>query len=367
MKIRQLTTDPAWNGVHAYHTGTAYHPDGRRVLYAKFRTLRGKARICVMDRETGQERVLGQSARYNYHSGACQFWCDGGRKAIYQQARGKVALCDLATGAIHSFPGQICGYSGTIQDRFVEVDADYRLKDQGRMGVYLRKIDGSDKRRIATVDDLLAANPAGQSIRRAKVLLRLGAQASPDQKRVAIYLVTRDGALIRDDYTCAMDGSGLCFHGKLGCHAAWAANSRDLYSAVSSGMSLVGEFKDRVGANPYEHTYRLLAVYNTKTRKQRVMSSHKIRGGSHPSASPDGALVTLDQITERDLAVLLFDRRTKRMRALYARPPARRQGRVYRKALNVNPHPVFSHDSRKVLFNAWAGDRVQVFEADLDA
>lgn len=372
MKTTILSPDDGLHRVHTYFKGSPYHPDGRRVLYTRFRSLRDTAAVCIMDRSTGGETVLGESSAFSYHSGASPWFCDGGDKVIFQPDEQTVACHDLTTGRQKCFKGNICVYSGNLADRFIEIDSDYPPEKQGKMGIYIRGINGVGRRCLATVDDLLAANPQGASIRGSEVLLRLGAEISPDQSRIILFLVTRQGTLVRDYYLCDMDGSDLSFHGRLGTHIMWHPNSRDVVSFVSpNGCSYFGHLRGQ----DTNWRHGLLASYDIRTRRMKLLSRYKIPGGCHPSPSPDGTKVVLDSLQPDELGILLYDYATGRMRRLLtedrdlnveSKDEDRLRGDTHGyKHYDVNAHPVFSPDSRRVLLNSCTDGRVRLCEIEL--
>lgn len=372
MEIRLPGPDDGFHRVHTYFKGSPYHPDGRRILYTRFGSLRETGAVCTMDRLSGEESVLGASRFFTYHHGAAAWFCDGGRRVIYQRNEQTVVCHDLKTGKEKRFRGTICLYSGNLREQFIETDADYPAEQQGQMGIYLRKIDGTGKRCLATVDDLLAANPQGASIGGSRVLLRLGGEISPDQKSVILFLVTQQGTLVRDYYTCDMDGSSLTFHGRLGTHIMWHPNCRDVLAFVSPrGCSYFPHLRGR----DTNWGHGLLGSYDTTTRRMTLLSRYRIPGGCHVSPSPDGTRAALDSLQPEELGILLYDYGSGRMRRLCRQKrdlrvepvdDARLQGYTHGyKHYDVNAHPAFSHDSRMILFNACTDGRVRLCEIEL--
>ncbi len=360
MKAIILTPNDSFHRVHTYGKGSPYHPDGRRILYFKFRRLQSAGTVCLLDRESGKETVIGESRFFNYHSGAMQYFCDGGNKVIYHERKNIVALVDIRTGKKRSFKGNIGAYSGNLDDRFIEIDSEFPLKDQGRMGIYLRNIDGTGKKCLATVDDLLAAHPNGASIRNSGVLLRLGGEISPDQKKVILFLVTREGALIRDYFVCDMAGAGIEFHSRLGGHIMWHPDSQHILSFVTPWGSLYHDFRKQSERRARKQ-YGLLGRYNTKTMKMKILSNYKILGGCHVSPSPDGSMVVMDSILS-DISILLHNCRTRKTRSICTQKQDRN---TEKKDRQFNPHPVFSRDSRRIVFNSCPNGKVRLYEIEV--
>ncbi len=398
MRIRTLTPDDKYHRVHSYFKGSPYHPDGRRVLYTRITRLEDTAHICLLDRETGEERVIGTAESVAYHHGAVAYFANGGKSVIYQKSydwntvdkeQSRVACVDIESGNVVEFPGEVGVYNGDVDDRFLEVDADRPAEDQGTMGIYTRNIDGSDRRLLATVSDLLALHPHGASIRQSRVLLRLGGEVAPDRTKVSLYLVTRFGVLIRDYYTCNIDGSELAFHGRIGLHVMWHPNSREIVGFLSPyHSSYFGQLRGFTS----EWKYGYLGCYDTKARVMRVLSDYRLRGGPHLAPSPDGTKVAVDENTKDAATIHVYDFESGRMDEVVSEPrnleevkaqipddgdtsvsafatkhdgiqspAALKAGHRYR----VHAHAVFSRDSRRIAYNSPAGTRVAVREIEL--
>ena len=390
MEITTITPDDSYERVHTYFKGSPYHPDGRRLLYTRFADLRDPADICILDTETGEEAIVGLADSVTYHQGATAYFCDGGRRVIYQRSydwenddkrHSTVACVDVESGESSEFAGEVGIYYGNIHDRFLEVDADRPAEEQGGMGIYTRKIDGSDRRCLATVDDLLACNPAGSSIRQSRTLLRLGGEISPDGSAVMLYLVTRFGVLVRDYYVCDPDGSNLTFHGRIGLHLMWLPNSREVVGFVNPYHS---SYFGQLRGSSSSWGYGLLGCYDTKTRVLRVLSDERMTGGPHLSPSPDGRMVVIDENDADRATILLYDFASGELREVHSQPRVlapiegeREAGRArgsaaesarelkHGKRYRVHAHPVFSRDSSRIVFNSCTDGRVRLKEVVL--
>jgi hypothetical protein len=390
MEITTITPDDAFERVHTYFKGSPYHPDGHRLLYTRFADLRDPADICILDTATGEEAVVGRADSVTYHQGATAYFCDGGRRVIYQRSydwenddkrHSTVACVDVESGESSEFAGEVGIYYGNIDDRFLEVDADRPAEEQGGMGIYTRKIDGSDRRCLATVDDLLACNPAGSSIRQSRTLLRLGGEISPDGSAVMLYLVTRFGVLVRDYYVCDPDGSNLTFHGRIGLHLMWLPNSREVVGFVNPYHS---SYFGQLRGSSSSWGYGLLGCYDTKTRVLRVLSDERMTGGPHLSPSPDGRMVVIDENDADRATILLYDFASGELREAHSQPRVlapiegeREAGRArgsaaesarelkHGKRYRVHAHPVFSRDSSRIVFNSCTDGRVRLKEIAL--
>jgi len=373
-KAKVISPGDSFHRVHTYYKGSPYHPDGRRVLCFRFKSLTSGGHICLIDRETGRETVLAPAETHSYHTGADAYFCDGGNKVIYREKANVTAVLDIRNGGVHRFPGEPCNYCGHVDRRFIEVDANFPLEEQGNMGIYLRGIDGSNKRLLANVDQLLQAHPLGKAIRQANILFRLGAEISPDQKRARLGLLTRRGGLLKDFYTCDIDGDlNLEFHGKLGTHPGWSADGRYILTFVKPWQTILGELRGYFAEN--EKSAGLLGQYDTRTREMKIVTDYRITGGSHIAPSPVGGDVVLDKLHETSASILLYEAAARKIHPIHTEtwtPPDHDRrlklicaGDPTEKRYDVSAHPVFSPDGRKIIFNSCADGTIRLREIEV--
>ena len=355
--------------VHTYFKGSPYHPDGRRVLCSRFESIEGEGEVCLLDRETGEEEVLGGSNCLTYHNGASPYFCDGGRKVIWRETHDTVAVLDLHTGEKTALDGNICLYSGVLDKHFIQMDEGWPLEEQNRMGIWLRSIDGKEKTLLADVDKMLENSPRGGAVRSGRILLRLGGEISPDQKTVILFLVANAGTLVRDYYTCDFRGEGMEFHGNLGTHIMWHPDSRRIYSYARPWSTPLGDLREHFGPDGWRLGKGLLARYDTATREMEVVSDYPIPGGCHVSPSPDGTRAVLDCLPKNIVKILLWDETRGEMRELCELPRAlprepMKEGRMA-KHYDMNPHPAFSLDGGRILFNSCTDGTVRLYEMEV--
>ncbi len=383
MKITTLTPRDSFHRIHTYFVGSPYHPDGRTILYTKFRSLRDSAYVCLMDMETGEETVIAESDCRTYHNGAWAYFCDGGKKVLYQKVydwvspdkKNNVVVChDLATGRETSFNGTIGLYFGNIGERYIEVDADFPVDEQEKMAIYTRNIDGTDKRIVATVHDMLAVHPNAKELRNSKATFRLGAQISPDNKRVVLFLVGRANTSIRDYIICDIDGSNPEFHGRIGGHILWHPDGRRILAHVrNSGSSFLEAVR---GPDHEDLRHAFVGSYDTGNRRMTLLGDYRLPTdcAPHLAPSPDGTKVVFDLNRPDEMSILLYDFRKKEMRLLCTEKrdlnveekDKERMALLHgRKHYDVNAHPVFSHDSRRIVYNSCPDGQVTLRQITL--
>jgi len=378
-RIERLTHDDREN-VHTYFKVSPWSPDGTRLLYFSFEPGADRGEVRVMNADGGGDvRVLGESPAFTLHSGAAQLWADRGHKVVWQSgANGReVTVHDLASGKETRFPCRLVAYCGPVETQLLDIASpDYsgqgRIVSEDVPGIHLVNLDGTGRRCLATLDDLLDANPQGGGMRACQVQFRLGAEFRPDHKKVVLFLVTRASAFVRDYYLCGTDGSDLQFLGALGMHIIYHPNCRDILGLAKSGTTPLGTFRDHLGAKPHRHVYSRLASYDTVTRDMRFLSEHRIMGsGGHPSPSPDGRFIVLDYYPGGGRSgILLYDTRDDTMRELASFQMRDRRAGLsnpddFARRGKMNPHPVFSPDGRKILYNSDETGMTQLYQINL--
>lgn len=246
--IKTISPPDSFNRIHTYYKASPYSPDGSRVLCFRFTNLQNPGHICLLDLESNKEKVLAEAETADYHSGANAYFCDQGNKIIFREKENVIGIYDIYTEKLSRLSGTHSNYCGNIDKTYIEVDSGFPLERQGKMGIYACSINGSEKRLLVTVNDLLAAHPLGKALKNAEILFRLGAEISPDQQKVRLGLLTRCGGLVKDFYTCNLEGDlNLQFHGKLGSHPGWHSDSSSILTVVNSCSDGVVRLKEISG------------------------------------------------------------------------------------------------------------------------
>lgn len=355
-------TEAQYHRIHTYFKGSPYSADGKSVLYAKIKDINSTAQICLLNRQDGSERIIGECTGFDYHSGGTQYFCDGGQKIIYRKSSDTACLYDLKTEASFVYKGAICNYSGRLDQNFIEIDDDFDLSTQAKMGIYMRSIDGKEKILLADIETLLKEHPLGYHIRASQMLLRLGGEISPDQKKVLLFLVSRNGTLVRDYFIYDLESKDIEFIGRLGCHVMWYPDSIRIGAFVKPWATDLG------GLSAYEIKHNnqgLLCMYDTAKKRLEVLSDYVIDDGCHVSPSPVGDKVVLDSYDGRKLQILCYDMISGKMEELFRA----KQVQVMENGVEVNykfnPHPVFSPDGKRVIFNSCTDGLIKLCELEM--
>ena len=352
-------TERACHRIHTYYKGSPYSTDDTSILYTKIKDINSPAQICLMNRQDGTERIIGDCTGFDYHRGGVPYFCDGGQKVIYRKSADSICLHDLKTGVSVFYKGSVCNYSGCLDQNFIEIDEDFDLSSQGRMGVYLRSIDGKKTTLLADIETLLKIHPLGYHVRVSQMLLRVGGEISPDQKKVLLFLVSRNGTLVRDYFVFDLESKEIEFIGRLGCHIMWYPDSIRIGAFVKPWATDLG------GLSAYEikrNNQGLLCMYDTIEKRLTVLSDYVIDDGCHVSPSPLGDKVVLDSYDGKKLQILCYDMFSGKMEELFRA----RQVQVMENGIGVshkfNPHPVFSPDGKRVIFNSCTDGLIKLCE-----
>ncbi|MBN2640038.1 MAG: hypothetical protein JXR78_00150 [Victivallales bacterium] len=360
--------DNTFHRLHTYFKGSPYDNTGRYILYVKFKGA-PDGQVCLLDKTTEMEEVIGQCSCVDYHNAAWQYFCDSTRKVIYHQDTHTVGIYDIESKITSTIKlnGIMSNYSGVLDQHFIEIDDDFPLKEQYGMGIYLHAIDGKSKKTITNIEKLLSLHPQGGNIRNSNVLLRLGAEISPDQKKLILFLVSRNGTLVRDYFLCDIDGDNIEFVGRLGCHIMWCPNSKDIISSIAPWMTDLGSLSN-YKLDESKHASGLLAMYNIDTKILRVLSEHPIGGGSHQSSSPDGKRIVIDTCNKPDQSIYLFNMDSNEMSEIYRfdKVPLRDDPVLSRSSLRNHAHPAFSRDGKFILINRCTNGVTKICEIELE-
>ncbi|MBD3291300.1 MAG: hypothetical protein GF393_00125 [Armatimonadia bacterium] len=327
--------------LHAYFNACPESPDGRRLLV--FRSTRAEAErgdICVIDREDGGIRSLVEDvAVEDAHRQACQQWADGGRWVVFHAMRdGRAIVCraNARTGQADEIAGERQVGFSPAAGRLVPLHGQHWSPGEHR-DLELLDVPSGEVRAALTLEDVV-----GEGGSWARRMLSARPRSiyfpvlSPDESRVLFKLSAprigrlrhprasrREGLLVYD-----LERPEEIYRRDAWGHPAWFSDSRRIINTPNTIIDVdVGE----------EHTLGALPSWR----------------GSHPSMSPDGRMMVADIISRtadgsERWAIVVADVETERWRTLHLGDLPRAGTRSWRP---VHPHPVFSHDGRRIYFN----------------
>ena len=367
VKIRPLIPDVAAHLIHSYYVTTPESPDGRRVLFYQSTTPEGEeGEIRVLERETGKVRTLvSRITAEDAHRAACQQWIRGGKSVVFHDFRDGewcVAIVDVETLLERVLvKGRQLGW-GPPNGKIVPLYGPHARPD-GHRDLELLDVESGEIRTVLAAD-LVARTYADWITKKfgarpisiffpvmspdgARVFFKLAAarESSIDPKSTELFrratASDRAGLLVFD-----LKAEKLTFQEPHGWgHPAWVPDSRRI---LEVGHLLIDA--DDGG----EH---------------RIPGMPALKGGPHPSASPDGKLFVTDFTPPLGepkpkgfWSLLLGDLSGDRSLILHTFDLTG-GAKSWRPS---HPHPVFSPDGRRIYFNATVNGWTQLSVAELD-
>lgn len=356
--VRPVSTTPGRHTIHSYYLTSPESPDGSKVLfYASSQSSGELGELCVLDRTTGQERVLARDIHTeDAHRAACQQWLDEGRLVAFHEVRGsqwRVVVVDLATGkqqvvardrqlgfgqpSGQTLPLYGCHWNpGPHRDlelldvKTGEIRTAVTMKHVAqRYGDWLKGEFGDKTTSIF----FPVLSPNGQ-----RVFFKIAAGSGGTEFR-SKQASHRQGLVVFD----LQRNDFLMLQPKWG-HPAWHPDSTRI-------LEVGNLFYD---ANQAGKTIRLPDLPRLS--------------GSHPSVSPDGSLYVTDGLVDKlggppgDWGIVVGDTRggAGQHQVLHRFD----NGGGAKSWRRNHPHPVFSADGQRIYFNVNSGAWTQLFVAE---
>ena len=360
VRIRPVSAAPGRHTIHSYYVCNPESPDGRRVLfYVSTRANGYSGDLCILDRVSGQEKILVRDVSVeDAHRAACQQWISGGRRVAYHEVRDgrwRVVVVDAETG----MP------TVTVDDRqiaFGQPDGDLlpiygsHWKPGPHRDLELLNAATGEVRTVLTADAV--EKRYGTWLKQEfddKPISIFFPVLSPDRSRVFFKIaagnggnefMSKDASHRQGLISYALERNRFLFLREKWGHPAWHPDSSRI---IEMGNLLLD------------------AVDGSVTR---IPNLPNLRG-SHPSISPDGRLMVTDGLTDSpgvggksgEWCVMVGDLRGNRHEVLH-RFDNTRGAKSWRRS---DPHPVFSSDSRRIYFNVSDGDFTQLFVAEMQS
>jgi hypothetical protein len=393
-------TSGASNHKHAYHTRCPWSPDGTKLLFLRYEKEVRFADICVMDLPSGETNVVGKSDAWWSHGAASQEWVSD-KEILYPkftEGTSEMVLVkvDIASGEEVSFPYYDWGHGNVpwnLSNEVYKFDSspleevlpDDKPADRATVGVKRANIATGELKLIVSIDDILAIHPQGDEIKNYHMYTKMEIP-HPTKKRLlfgfvnSVYDKTYGEPRIREIYTCDWDGSDLRHVGKYFHHPMW-------HHTESAIIANVLDFNNKVR----------LGIYPDES--EAMLRYLNFKGSGHPSFSPNGAYISNDDYIEKGgstyVEVKLFDQASniEKVIASYKMGDTDFGYTVYEAIKNrsgddcvssiftksvfnhdaadpscswsTQAHPVWSRDSRYLLFNADPESVSQLYVADM--
>jgi Tol biopolymer transport system component len=356
-KISLAAGDEDRHSMHAYYVHCPESPDGRWLLYYTSTTADGHTgQVCVRERATGQETVVARNVTCeDAHRVACQQWTMNGAKVAFHDVRDgrwRVVVVDRAGGAeqVVGLDYQV-GFGSPTGSLIPMYGCHWNPGEH-------RSIDAFDLKtgQLRTIVPIAAVHDQYDEYLKKQFgslpVSTFFPVVSPDEQRLFFKMAGNSmgndfrtkGASQRQGLFIYSIAEGRFLHmvGKWG-HPAWKSDSRTILEM----------------ANRVIDTDR-----GSETRIPNLPSF----SGCHPSFSPDGTLFVCDAVLNESLGgpvgdwgIVVGDVRGEKFEIIH-RFNNNRGARSWRVS---HPHPIFSHDGKRIYFNVSSGPRTQLHVAEL--
>lgn len=341
--------------IHSYFNTCPESPDGKWALFFASNTASAqRGDVVIRNRATGEEKVLARDIdTEDAHRVACQQWVSGGRRVVYHGERNGqwfTAVVDVATGRERILTRErLAGWS----QPHANVVPLYGLHwNPGKhRDLELVNVETGEISTVVTAEALKQTYPAflAQLFGEKPVSIFFPV-LSPDLKRVFFKLATPAGGDPRSSKASTRLGmvaydlqqKKFLFASSRWGHPAWHPNSRTI---IESGNLLI----------------------DSETGKTERIPGLPSFGAGHPSVSPNGTLFVTDTQMDRlggnpkEWGVVVADIRGTHYVVIHHldntggarswRPP--------------HPHPVFSHDGRRLYYNVNRGRWTHLYVAEI--
>ncbi|MGM0494246.1 MAG: TolB family protein [Armatimonadota bacterium] len=343
-KIIRLTHSP-YEDKHAYYDVDPWSPDGSKIVFASALPDQRGSTVWLMNADGSDMRRIGESGYFSYHVGCFPIWAPDGESIYWRDfheedgvRRVGTVRHFLADGREESMPIVVRQISPSGQ--ILEVRANEKFDARG---LFIAEADGSDHRLLASVEEMIALSPERERVEAESLSISLpNCKWNADGSRAFVVFVGRNEQgrkQFAEVMTINPDGTGLTFVAEIEHHPIWHPDGERILFNGSDGMYLVNW--DGTGL-------------------QKVADCNM----GHPSVSPDGSTIVTDGYGRgewRD-ALWLIDVETGEARKLCNVPNV--HGRQHQRG--TQPHPVWSHDGTRVLYDSDESGRSQLYEVEVN-
>lgn len=361
VRSRAVLGDAECHSIHSYFNTSPESPDGRWVLLYRSTSPEGHTgEVCIVERKTGEVRVLADGVTTeDAHRAACQQWVAGGRTVVFHDLRDGhwvVVAVDVAGGGQRVIARDRQVAWGQPHSDVVPVYGPHWDAKASR-DLELVNVSTGETRTVLTAKAVRDKYPdwMQQTFGNRPVSIFFPI-LSPNERRVFFKLAAPAGGDFRSKR--ASDRYGLVAYDlaekrfltmspRWG-HPAWLPSSRQIMNTANRGVSLVdlatGDVKRNLDLPPYP--------------------------GSHPSPSPSGTLFVTDvrfpgeTSGARDLWGVAVGNLATGEQTFIDRFENGEGATSWRRS---HPHPVFSHDGRRIYYNVSAGPWTRLYVAECGA
>ena len=335
-RIIRLTHSP-YNDKHAYYDVSPWSPDGSQMLFCSALPDQRASTVWLVGADGTNMHKIADSDTWGAHTGNFPVWAHDGRSVYFrthQEVDGervygtaRVWLDDLRQDFMTAAVRQVCPADGRLLETVSTGDAP---------GLYSYAPDGSDRKLLASINDLLALSPSKQIAGDLTLNLQ-NCKWTQDGSKCFVVFAGRDDrgrAKFVEVYTMRADGSDLHYALTMSHHPIWHPNGEQVIFNWTDGLYIV----------------------NWDGTGQRKISD--CREG-HPSFSPDGSLIATDGFGGdwRD-AIILISPETGEARKLCGVPTI--HGRSHE--TGTHPHPYWAPDGESLIYDSDETGHCQLYQ-----
>lgn len=344
--------------IHSYYLTNPESPDGKFVLYFVSKEANGeKGDICVLERATGQERVLVRDVTTeDAHRVACQQWTrDGNAVAFHEFKDGvwQVCVVDIADGKVRTLARDRQLAFGSPTGEWLPIYGCHWNPGEHRDLELVNAATGEIKT-VATAKQLKEQyGPWIEKTFEGKEVSIFFPVVSPDQSRIFFKVAAGNGgdnfrsskaSVRRGLVVYDRDSERFAYFNQRWGHPGWHPDSRQI-----------------IDIGP--------VVYDTESGKGKRIADQPSMPGSHPSIMPDGRHYITDgemksfpgdNPKEWGVIVGSLDQ-PETPPALVHRFVNSQGARTWR---HNHPHPISNADGTRIYFNVNSGPWTQLYVAE---
>ena len=337
------------NAIHAYAAVQAWSADDRRVLYLGFDGDTARGHVVIQEIDTGEERVVADTAGFDFHTAAGQRWALHDSAVVYRVGAEGVQQTMIAC-ADGSRPPRRLDLAPRLSIRHVcddtirAVGTAWMRGTEQSLAIVLADLDAGSIKVLMHVVEAVAALPEEL--------------VAPDVASYAIHHPVANGRLDRlffklirrrqsgKEEFCALfvkeldSGQVRCLGNRINGHPVWMPDGRRILNVKSP----------RDGSDN-----RWLVFQDPSTNTDRRVIDLPIEGPGHPTVAPDGRFIATDAFVADGSAspIYLLDTSDGTVREIIRLPHRYRSGDVYdpSRLTRGQPHPVWSHRGDRLLVN----------------
>lgn len=356
-------TQGSWDSKHAYHERPIYNRKGDLLLLSRYeRDFTKPCEVGILNATSGEFAAIIECHGWRAHSVANQRWRPGHEQILCDTLQDKQLVSQLVNldGTVQkTFPFVVGGLSADQrttcrhhQSRIYEPEGPVVQKRSE--GLDLVDVDSGEIRTVSSIEEMIGMHPERDRIAEYHLNIKMEI-FHPTRPWVLFGLNNGEVRKYFDNeppsksiFVCEVDGTGLRYVGEYAHHPIWHHTDLKIlcnnYSDKPDVLDFcVYDLEGGAESRPYENT---------------SMSGH-------PSFSPCGRYFVNDHSFDREQGrranLALYSLEQSR-RLLLADCPITDTASMYQKhTFATQCHPVWSNDSRYILFNSDEGGRSQLY------